>query len=99
MAISLGVQLIGTQLDMKTAKIIGYSCYGRQKVRRVLSNQIFPEYCINNFYSDSLSETPLALCADHAFLLKKKATKPVPWPKLTPRRKKKIMKKLKEDMT
>lgn len=95
----LGVRLIGTQMDLKTARIIGYSCYGRQKVRRVLRSQFFPDESIQNFYSDSLSDTPMALCAERAFLLTRKATKPVPWPKLTPGRKKKIMKKLKEDMT
>lgn len=95
----LGVQMIGTQLDIKTAKIIGYSCYGRQKVRQALLHHVFPDYCIDCFYSDSISDTPLALCAEQAFLVKKKATKPTPWPKLTQKLKKKILKKLEEDMT
>lgn len=94
----LGVQIIGTKMDVKSAKIIDYSCYGRQKVLRTLYKRIFPKNCIDNFYSDSLSDTPLALCAERAFLVKKRATQMVPWPKLTQRRKKKLRKKLAEDM-
>lgn len=97
MADRLGVRMLATQMDKKTAKIIGYSCYGRQKVRKALIHQYYPEHNIDQFYSDSLADTPLALCADQAFLVKNKALEPVPWPELTAKQKKKIMKKLSED--
>ena len=37
---------------------------------------------IENFYSDSLADTPLALCAEKAHLVKDHATTVVDWPKL-----------------
>ena len=37
---------------------------------------------IDNFYSDSLADTPLALCAEKAHLVKNKARTVVDWPDL-----------------
>ena len=37
---------------------------------------------IDNFYSDSLADTPIALCAEKAHLVTKKATKVNDWPDL-----------------
>ena len=37
---------------------------------------------IDNFYSDSLADTPLALCAEKAHLVKNKASTVVDWPDL-----------------
>ena len=34
---------------------------------------------IENFYSDSLSDTPLALCAEKAYLVKNNASTVVNW--------------------
>ena len=95
----LNINYIATELDMNTLKIIGRSCYGRQKVKAILDSGIFLNNNVEEFYSDSLSDTPLALCAEKAFLVKEKATEPVPWPELTPEIKKKIMVAIKEDMS
>ena len=40
----------------------------------------FPK--IDNFYSDSLADMPLALCAEKAFLVSKKASTVTEWPEL-----------------
>ena len=37
---------------------------------------------IDNFYSDSLSDTPIALCAEKAHLVTKKASTVIDWPEL-----------------
>lgn len=97
-ATRLGVRLLATQLDIKTAKIVGVSCYGRQKIRVAIENKYFPKNRIEKFYSDALSDTPMALCAESAFWVIKRGTKPIPWPRLTQRQKKKIMKQLAQDM-
>lgn len=94
----LGVNYLATELDMQTLKIVGRSCYGRQKVKAILNTGIFLDHEVEEFYSDSLSDTPLALCAEKAFLVKNKATEPVPWPELTPENKKRIMDAISEDM-
>ena len=35
---------------------------------------------VENFYSDSLTDTPLAKLADKAYLIVDKGQTPVPWP-------------------
>ncbi len=40
----------------------------------------FPK--IDNFYSDSLSDTPIALCAEKAYLVKDNASTLTDWPDL-----------------
>lgn len=64
---------------METGVLYGNLMLARSKARFIIDKG-FP--LIDNFYSDSLSDTPLALCAEHAFLVTEKATKPVPWPAL-----------------
>ena len=48
---------------------------------------------MENFYSDSLADTPLALCAEHAHLVTNKATTVVDWPHLDPETMKKVKEK------
>ena len=52
----------------------------------------FPE--IENFYSDSLSDTPIALCAEKAHLITNKAQKVNDWPDLDAETMKKIRRKI-----
>jgi phosphoserine phosphatase len=61
--------LIASNVDIKTGVFYGENCYGEEKTRRFAS--IFPDGKINNFYSDSLSDLPMAMCAKHDFLVKK----------------------------
>jgi hypothetical protein len=53
--------------------------YAKDKARYIFDHD-FP--VIENFYSDSLADTPLALCAEKAHLVKDHATTVVDWPKL-----------------
>lgn len=60
--------LIGTIVDIHTGKIIGRNCHGENKVDRL--KKIGITKC-NNFYSDSLIDTPCAKIAKNAFIVKK----------------------------
>lgn len=61
------ITIIGTKMDLKTGNIIGKNCYGEEKLIRL------QEYGItncNNFYSDSLSDTPVANIAKNAYIIR-----------------------------
>ncbi len=75
----LGVELIATEMDSRSGKITGANCHDREKVRRFFEH--FPDGHIETFYSDSLSDSPMAGIADHAYLVKKQ--KILPWPEKT----------------
>ncbi len=74
----LGVFLIATDMDPDSGKIRGENCHDREKTIRFRKQ--FPNAHIDSFYSDSLSDTPMAELAGHAFLVKKDRL--YPWPKL-----------------
>jgi len=65
----LGVALLGTRMDIRTGKISGEYCHDTEKVNRFYA--AFPEGKIEEFYSDSLSDAPLAGIAQRAFLVRK----------------------------
>ena len=73
----LGVHLIGTRMDIRSGKISGENCHDEEKVRRFY--EVYPGGEIDAFYSDSLSDMPLASIAKNAFLVKK--GKLFVWPK------------------
>ncbi len=64
----LGVTLIASKVDKHTGKYDGLNCYGEEKVNRFLER--FPYDKIKNFYSDSLSDAPLALIAKKSYIVK-----------------------------
>ena len=66
---ALGVRLIATVIDEKSGKIVGENCHDHAKLRRFTEQ--FPDEKIEAFYSDSLSDAPLALAAERAYLVKK----------------------------
>ena len=72
----LGVTLIATEMDRHTGKINGLNCHDHEKVRRFYEQ--FPDGHTEAFYSDSLSDSPMAEIADAAFLVKRH--KLLPWP-------------------
>ena len=80
---NLGVRLIGTQADKKTGRLNGRCCYGKQKIKNLLKEGYFIANQVECFYSDSVSDTPLALCAEHAYLIKNKGRTVIPWPEVT----------------
>ena len=68
MAEKLGVRLIATPMDIFSGNIHGANCKGEEKLRRFRLE--FPGEHIDEFYSDSVSDTPMALEADRAFIVK-----------------------------
>lgn len=74
----LGIKhVMATVVDPKTGKHTGLNCHGEEKVKRFY--QMFSNAEIDEFYSDSLSDTPLALEAKRAFLVK--GDQILDWPK------------------
>jgi len=68
---------------------------GLRRVRHNETKKTVPLFhVIENFYSDSLSDTPLALCAEKAHLVSEKATKVSDWPALNPETIKEVRKKI-----
>ena len=60
--------LIASQVDKRSGKYTGVNCYGAEKVRRF--RESFPDVIIESFYSDSRSDTPMAMIAKKAFMVK-----------------------------
>lgn len=64
----LKFNLIGTKMSTKTGKISGQNCRGEEKVHRL--RQQYKNIKINQFYSDSLSDTPLKEISKISFIVK-----------------------------
>lgn len=72
----LGVQPpIATRMNPANGRLLGRNCKGGEKVRRFYER--FPEGKIQRFYSDSMTDAPLAALAEEAFFVR--GGKPVPW--------------------
>lgn len=66
----LGIKhLISSCVDSKTGKYDGINCHGKEKVTR-LYKEFDKNIKIENFYSDSYSDTPMAELADKAYIVK-----------------------------
>ena len=74
----LGIELIATPMDPYTGLIHGLNCHDVEKVRRF--RKCYPDAELENFYSDSLADAPMAALAEHAYLVKKGILQP--WPEL-----------------
>ncbi len=73
---ALGIRyLIASPVDAETGKHTGENCHGKEKVRRF--RELFPDALVEEFYSDSYSDTPMAEVAQKAFLVK--GDKIMPW--------------------
>lgn len=64
----LGVKMMASRVCKKTGKYDGVNCHGKEKVRRFYGE--FPDGVIDEFYSDSYSDTPLAEIAKDAYMVK-----------------------------
>ncbi len=64
----LGVRLIASAVDSKTGRLQGSNCKGIEKVRRF--RDAYANTVIENFYSDSYSDKPLADLAEHSYFVK-----------------------------
>lgn len=83
----LGVNFIATEYDREYGVFLNNMMYATEKSNYIIDKG-FP--MIENFYSDSLSDTPLALCAEKAHLVKNKARTVVDWPDLDDKTMKKV---------
>ena len=73
----LGVHtLIASCCDTKNGKWLAPNCYGQEKVVRFRA--LFGDTPVEEFYSDSLSDTPMAEIAQKAFLVAGETLSP--WP-------------------
>ena len=75
----LGVNFMATEYDREYGVYLNNMMYAREKARYII-DQGFP--VIENFYSDSLADTPLALCAEKAHLVTNNASTVIDWPEL-----------------
>lgn len=72
----LGIScVIGSPVDKRTGLFLGPNCHGQEKVSRFRAR--FPGGKIEEFYSDSHSDDPLAALAERAFLVK--GERLLPW--------------------
>ena len=73
---ALGIRAVmGSPVDMRTGVYSGPNCHGEEKVRRFRA--AYPDADIENFYSDSHSDDPLARLAQKAWLVK--GDRLLPW--------------------
>lgn len=70
----LGVRLLATRMDKHSGRISGENCGGEEKVRRLY--EAFPDAVVDEFYSDSLRDTPLAKLANRAYRVDHDIIKP-----------------------
>ncbi len=59
--------LIASKVDKKTGKYTGLNCYGEEKVKRYKLE--YGDKVVDEFYSDSLSDTPMAKLSKKAFFI------------------------------
>lgn len=65
----IGVKsLIASKVNKVDGKYFGFNCYGVEKVNRL--DQEFNNYIIEEFYSDSISDSPLAVLAKRSYFVK-----------------------------
>lgn len=65
----LGIKnLMASRVDKHTGKYTGENCWGEEKVNRLYEK--LPDVKCEEFYSDSLSDTPLARLADKAMIIR-----------------------------
>ena len=87
----LGVNYIATEYDREYGIFLNNLMYAKEKAKYIIDHG-FP--MIENFYSDSLADTPLALCAEKAHLVSNKATTVTDWPDLDEETIKQVKKKI-----
>lgn len=68
-------QVLASPVDPATGKYSGANCHGEEKVARFRA--AYPDAVCERFYSDSVSDAPLARLAGEAFLVK--GNKILPW--------------------
>ena len=69
-------ELIASKVDVVTGHFEGLNCHGEEKVN--LFKKRHPDEEIEEFYSDSTSDSPMAAIANRTFIVKKGVVQP--WP-------------------
>ncbi len=87
----LGVNYMATDYDREFGVFVNSMMYAKEKSKYIIAHG-FP--MIDNFYSDSLTDTPLALCAEKAHLVTNNASRVIDWPNLDGETMKKVKKKI-----
>lgn len=87
----LGVNFFATEFDREFGVFTNNLMYAKEKSRYIIDHG-FP--VIDNFYSDSLSDTPLALCAEKAHLVTNRAKTVTDWPEINEDSIKKVNRKV-----
>lgn len=64
---ALGLELIASRVDPQTGKFTGENCRGEEKVSRF--REKYGETTVENFFSDSLSDAPMAEIARKAWFV------------------------------
>ncbi|MBQ3181822.1 MAG: HAD-IB family phosphatase [Clostridia bacterium] len=64
----LNVKMMASRVCKKTGKYDGVNCHGKEKVKRFYKE--FADGAIDEFYSDSYSDTPLAKISKKAYMVK-----------------------------
>ena len=62
--------VIASKVDKNSGKFVGKNCYGKEKVKRFLEQ--YPSEKVDEFYSDSKTDYPMAKLAQNAYLIKNK---------------------------
>lgn len=74
----LGItQLLASEVDKNTGEYSGENCWGKEKVNRL--RKVIENPHIEEFYSDSFSDQPLADLADKAYMIIQ--DEPTDWPR------------------
>ena len=87
----LGVQYAATEYDREFGVFTDNLMFAKGKARYIIDRG-FP--LIENFYSDSLADTPIALCAEKAHFVTDKAQKVNDWPHLDAETMKEVRRKI-----
>ena len=92
----LGVNCVCTEYDRESGVFLDNLMYAKGKSRYMIDHG-FP--VIDNFYSDSLADTPIALCAEKAHFVTDKAQTVTDWPHLDPETMKDVHRKINSGWT
>ena len=72
---ALGIEhVLASPVDPHTGCFSGLNCHGEEKVRRFRA--IWPDATVENFYSDSHSDDPMAAMARRAWLVRGEVLRP-----------------------
>ena len=72
---ALGIRhVLGSPVDPATGRFHGPNCHGPEKVRRF--REVWPDGEVDDFYSDSHSDDPMAAIASRAWLVKGERLEP-----------------------